>query len=82
VYAVGPDYAHAEARKSPVVDGIVQVGAADLSKEIAEIVRVTSYFIRRHLQRDKHGKEVRFPIMLTNKEKDIARRGVCALARA
>ena len=50
IYIVGPDYAHAEARKSPVVDGIVQ--------------------------RDEEGKEVRFPIMLTNREKDIARR-VC-----
>ena len=51
---MGPDYAHAEARKSPVVDGIVT--------------------------RDDEGKEVRFPIMLTNKEKDIARR-VCLAFR-
>ncbi|RYY35390.1 hypothetical protein EON62_02520, partial [archaeon] len=54
IYIVGPDYAHAEARKSPVVDGIVQ--------------------------RDGEGKEVRFPIMLTSAEKDIARR-VCMAFR-
>ncbi|KAA0149834.1 hypothetical protein FNF29_05659 [Cafeteria roenbergensis] len=52
VYAVGPDYAHAEARKSPVVDGIVQ--------------------------RDGEGKELRFPIMLTPYEKEVARRVVQA----
>jgi len=50
VYTVGPDYAHAEARKSPVVDGRVQ--------------------------RDESGKEVRYPILLTPEEKEIARR-VC-----
>jgi hypothetical protein len=50
IYSVGPEYAHAEARKSPVVDGIVQ--------------------------RDDEGKELRFPIMLTNREKDTVRR-VC-----
>jgi hypothetical protein len=51
-YAVGPDYTHAEARKSPVVDGIVQ--------------------------RDSVGKELRFPIMLTPHEKELARRVVLA----
>jgi len=50
VYTVGPNYAHAEARKSPVVDGRVQ--------------------------RDETGKEVRYPILLTPEEKEIARR-VC-----
>lgn len=50
VYCIGPNYAHAEARKSPVVDGIVQ--------------------------RDAEGKEMRFPIMLTAEEKELARR-VC-----
>eukprot|EP00930_Biecheleria_cincta_P096232 TRINITY_DN88106_c0_g1_i1.p1 TRINITY_DN88106_c0_g1~~TRINITY_DN88106_c0_g1_i1.p1 ORF type:complete len:1006 (-),score=185.55 TRINITY_DN88106_c0_g1_i1:431-3448(-) len=48
VYTVGPDYAHAEARKSPVLDGSVN--------------------------RDKNGKEVRTPVVLTPMEKEIARR--------
>ncbi|XP_046908196.2 LOW QUALITY PROTEIN: inositol hexakisphosphate and diphosphoinositol-pentakisphosphate kinase [Dermatophagoides farinae] len=50
VYTVGPDYAHAEARKSPALDGKVE--------------------------RDKDGKEVRYPVMLSNAEKLIARK-VC-----
>ncbi|KAI2809672.1 Inositol hexakisphosphate and diphosphoinositol-pentakisphosphate kinase 2 [Blomia tropicalis] len=50
VYTVGPDYAHAEARKSPALDGKVE--------------------------RDKEGKEVRYPVMLSNAEKMIAR-NVC-----
>jgi len=48
VYTVGPDYAHAEARKCPSLDGIVQ--------------------------RDENGKEVRYPVNLTQQEKDIARK--------
>ncbi|RLN94184.1 hypothetical protein BBJ28_00017518 [Nothophytophthora sp. Chile5] len=50
VYTVGPNYAHAEARKSPVLDGRVV--------------------------RDADGKEVRYPVMLSTQEKQIAYR-VC-----
>jgi len=50
VYTVGAEYAHAEARKSPVIDGVVN--------------------------RNEDGKEVRYPVVLTPKEKEMARR-VC-----
>ena len=50
MYTVGPDYGHAEARKSPTVDGKVE--------------------------RNADGKEVRFPVILTLREKEIARRCV------
>lgn len=50
VYTAGPDYAHAEARKSPALDGKVE--------------------------RDSDGKEIRYPVILTNREKLIARK-VC-----
>uniref|UniRef100_H2Z6C4 Inositol hexakisphosphate and diphosphoinositol-pentakisphosphate kinase n=1 Tax=Ciona savignyi TaxID=51511 RepID=H2Z6C4_CIOSA len=54
VYTVGADYAHAEARKSPALDGKVE--------------------------RDSDGKEVRFPVILSAKEKLIARQ-VCLAFR-
>ena len=50
VYTVGPDYAHAEARKSPALDGKVE--------------------------RNSEGKEVRYPVILSSKEKLIARKVV------
>ncbi|XP_037050374.1 inositol hexakisphosphate and diphosphoinositol-pentakisphosphate kinase isoform X3 [Bradysia coprophila] len=50
VYTVGPDYAHAEARKSPALDGKVE--------------------------RDSEGKEIRYPVILSNHEKMISRK-VC-----
>jgi hypothetical protein len=49
---VGPDYGHAEARKSPVVDGKVI--------------------------RDSNGLEVRYPVILSPAEKEIARKIVTA----
>ncbi|PAV90193.1 hypothetical protein WR25_17243 [Diploscapter pachys] len=55
VYAVGPYYAHAEARKAPGLDGKVE--------------------------RDADGKEVRYPVILTHKEKLIARRVVEAFGQ-
>ena len=55
VYAVGVEYAHAEARKSPVVDGKVM--------------------------RNARGREVRYPVILTGAEKEIARKVVLAFGQ-
>ena len=52
---MGPEYAHAEARKSPVVDGKVM--------------------------RNARGKEVRFPVILTAAEKEMARKVVLAFGQ-
>ncbi|VDL90810.1 unnamed protein product [Schistocephalus solidus] len=48
VYTVADDYAHAEARKSPALDGKVE--------------------------RDCEGKEIRYPVILTQREKIIAKK--------
>ncbi|KAF1748690.1 hypothetical protein GCK72_025157 [Caenorhabditis remanei] len=55
VYAVGPSYAHAEARKAPGVDGQVE--------------------------RDSDGKEVRYPVILSDEEKQIAKKIVLAFGQ-
>ncbi|KAL9985509.1 hypothetical protein ACROYT_G007924 [Oculina patagonica] len=52
VYTVGPEYAHAEARKSPSLDGKVE--------------------------RDSQGKEIRYPVILNQYEKELANK-VCKL---
>ena len=49
---MGPEYAHAEARKSPSLDGKVE--------------------------RDSRGKEIRYPIILDQQEKELAHK-VCKL---
>ncbi|KAL1512848.1 hypothetical protein ABEB36_002365 [Hypothenemus hampei] len=56
VYTVGPDYAHAEARKSPALDGKVE--------------------------RDRDGKEIRYPVILSNDEKLISRKVCLAFKQA
>ncbi|KAL8624659.1 hypothetical protein ACOMHN_038205 [Nucella lapillus] len=55
IYTVGSDYQHAEARKSPCLDGKVE--------------------------RDANGKEVRYPILLSAREKVISRKVVWAFGQ-
>uniref|UniRef100_A0AC35TFL0 Inositol hexakisphosphate and diphosphoinositol-pentakisphosphate kinase n=1 Tax=Rhabditophanes sp. KR3021 TaxID=114890 RepID=A0AC35TFL0_9BILA len=55
VYAVGPFYAHSEARKAASLDGKVE--------------------------RDADGKEVRYPVILSAKEKTLARKVVLAFGQ-
>ncbi|CAM9421282.1 unnamed protein product [Chrysoparadoxa australica] len=55
VYTVGPNYGHAEARKSPTLDGKVN--------------------------RDSQGKEIRYPVILSAEEKDVARRVALAFGQ-
>ncbi|XP_076452977.1 inositol hexakisphosphate and diphosphoinositol-pentakisphosphate kinase 2-like isoform X5 [Babylonia areolata] len=55
VYTVGSDYQHAEARKSPCLDGKVE--------------------------RDQDGKEIRYPVLLSAREKLIARKVVWAFGQ-
>ena len=56
VYTIGTQYAYAEARKSPALDGKVA--------------------------RDANGKELRYPVLLSAKEKEIARSIVLAFGQS
>ncbi len=68
VYTVGPDYAHAEARKSPV--RIHMIMGVYL---VLFLLCVTWQALDGKVERDESGKEVRYPVILTAKEKLIAR---------
>lgn len=72
VYAIGPHYAHAEARKSPGSSAISWLTSA-LPAERFFIVGLDG-----KVDRDADGKEIRYPVILSNYEKHIARKIVLA----
>ncbi|CAC5392742.1 PPIP5K [Mytilus coruscus] len=72
VYTVGPDYAHAEARKSPALDGKVYTVGPDYAHAEAR----KSPALDGKVERDKSGKEIRYPVLLSAKDKLLARK-VC-----
>ena len=76
IYAVGAEYHHAEARKSPVVDGVVVVRHHQQPPTPRiSLVRPPPHH---HHQRDNRGKEVRFPVVLNSYEKEMAHKVVKA----
>ncbi|CAM6059753.1 unnamed protein product [Sphagnum tenellum] len=68
VYTVGPEYAHAEARKSPVVDGVV-MRVADGKRCVWHIHQIPKDFVR-------------YPVLLTPVEKQMAREVCMAFGQA
>lgn len=70
VYTVGPDYAHAEARKSPVKPCDCHVICWCMMWLCHTMY---TQALDGKVDRDEAGKEVRYPVILTAKEKLIAR---------
>ena len=78
VYAVGVDYAHAEARKSAVRGGEHREALIGVTLYTFLLFPPSLQALDGHVERDESGKEKRFPVLLTAAEKLIARKVVLA----
>jgi hypothetical protein len=92
VYTIGPEYAHAEARKSPVVDGKVMRNARGKEARAFPVtlfprdphriwVHPVTSRITYGCSPDRIRLQVRFPVILTAEEKEIARKIVLAFGQ-
>ncbi|KAL5149926.1 Inositol hexakisphosphate and diphosphoinositol-pentakisphosphate kinase VIP1 [Glycine soja] len=86
VYTVGPEYAHAEARKSPVVDGVVMRNL-DGKESLCICKGKAAYnipppYLRIAKSLWAMGYEVRYPVLLTPAEKEMARDVCIAFSQA
>ncbi|KAM7279025.1 hypothetical protein ACFE04_006159 [Oxalis oulophora] len=90
VYTVGTEYAHAEARKSPVVDGVVMRNPDGKENMLAQLlnqiaIQCTGNYVMCSVLPHGWGFEnlkVRYPVLLTPNEKQMAREVCIAFRQA